>query len=644
MTPRQILSHGFIVTVAVALLAAVPAPLFLLLDLRIYDTMLRGARLPTPSGRVAVVAIDDRSLSEIGQWPWPRDVVATLVERLRGSGAAVIALDMLLAEPDRFGPRLPAEADGGTDAALAAAVGKGRVVLGYALTFGTDRRGADCVLHPLNVALVHRVGGPSAGDQLFHAAGVTCSLPMLSRAAGASGYVNAGPDRDGLLRRIPLVMLYAGDIYPSLALASVRYATGARHLVLSPIGTERARLTIDGRQVPLDERGTLLIRFRGKSGGFPHLSASDVLKGHVPPGSLRDRIVFVGATALGTGDLVATPFETALPGIEVHASAAETLLQGGFIATPSYTRAYELTGTIAFGMTAAALVAVAGFVIGASLSVLLLAMLWWATTIGVTSGGVFLSPLFPVLSVVCTLAALTVVKVHHERRRADSERGRRERAHHFAVQSLTSLVETRDLATGRHARRTEEYTRVLGTRLARLPRFGATLTPEYVDLIARLAPLHDIGKVGVPDAILNKTGPLTTEEVDEIRRHPGFGHDAISTAARLAGDGDEEIVRVAKEIVYTHHERWDGKGYPRGLKGEAIPIGGRIMAVVDVYDALVESRTYRSSLTHDEAVAIIRAGRGTHFDPAVVDAFLGVESEFRRLGEELRSHHEPARA
>ena len=213
-------------------------------------------------------------------------------------------------------------------------------------------------------------------------------------------------------------------------------------------------------------------------------------------------------------------------------------------------------------------------------------------------------------------------------------------AHHLAVQSLTSLVETRDGITGRHARRTEEYCRLLATRLARLPRFRASLTPEYIDLIARLAPLHDIGKVGVRDAVLNKPGPLSAEELDEIRRHPGFGYDTIQNAERLAGaaGGDETLMRVAKEIVYTHHERWDGTGYPRGLKGEEIPIGGRIMAVVDVYDALLDNRVYRSGVTQAEALSIIRAERGTHFDPDVVDAFLSVEADFGRLAEEFRNH------
>jgi adenylate cyclase len=537
MTSRRILAYGFLVTVAVALTAASAAPLFSSIDLRLYDTMLRSAGTRPTSGRIALVAVDDRSLAQVGQWPWSRDVVARLVEGLRQRGAKVIALDLLLAEPDRFGPRTRPEEPAGTDVTLADALSKGHAIVAYALTFGAESGDRPpCVLHPLDVVLTQRGERRSAGEQLFHASGVTCSLPALARSAGASGYVNAAPDRDGLLRRIPLLMAFEGNIYPSLALAAVRQLNGIRHLALSPLAGERATLVLDGRQVPLDERGTLLIRFRGKRGSFPQVSASDVLNGRVPADTLKDRIVFVGATALGTGDVVATPFDTSVPGIEVHAAAADTLLQGDFISTPSYTRAYELLGTVAFGMTAATLVAVAGFVYGSAFSLVLAGVLWWATSIGVASAGIFLSPLFPSLAVIGTLAILTLRKVRHERRRAESERGRRERANRFAVHSLTSLVGTRDLATGKHARRTQEYARLLATQLAAQPRFRASLTPEYVDLIARLAPLHDIGKVGVRDAVLHKPGPLSAEEFDEMRRHPSFGYDTLLNAERLAGE------------------------------------------------------------------------------------------------------------
>lgn len=630
MRSRRILTLGLVTALLATGLAAWSPAAFSFLDLRIYDATLRAAARIPVSNRIVIVAIDDRSLAEVGQWPWTREVIAQLVQRLRQLGASAIAIDVLLAEPDRFtgGP-----AAATPDAHLASVLAGGRVVMSYAFTFDGTNEGSACVLHPVPAVVVEG-NGRAATEQLFHATGAVCSLPELTASAGASGFLNASPDKDGVLRRVPLLIEFGGQIYPSLSLASVLVSAGARALTLRGLDGGRSRATVAGRDLPLDARGTLLVRFRGRHGTYPHLSASDVLAGRVAPSAVSGRLVFVGGTALGVQDFVATPFDTSVAGIEVHASAADTLLQGDGAFTPPYWRMYELAGTFAFSVAAAALVITAGFLYGSLWSAVLLAVLWWATFRAVDAVGMFLSPVFPTVGVVLVLAVLTVAKVRHERRRADTERGRRERAHQFAVQSLTSLMETRDGATGRHARRTQEYARVLATELARSPRFRNTLNPERIELIAQLAPLHDIGKVGIRDAVLNKPGALSEDEALEMRKHPGVGYETIERAERQAGvelASKEVLVQLAKDIVYTHHERWDGRGYPRGLKGEEIPVAGRIIALVDVYDALSHSRTYRRSLSHGEAAATIMAGRGSHFDPDVVDAFVAVQSQFRDL-------------
>jgi response regulator RpfG family c-di-GMP phosphodiesterase len=241
------------------------------------------------------------------------------------------------------------------------------------------------------------------------------------------------------------------------------------------------------------------------------------------------------------------------------------------------------------------------------------------------------------LSASLSFGVLTAVKVMQERRRAEIEKRRRQQAYRFIVQSLTALTEARDADTGRHARRTQGYTRLVATLLARSPRFRSTLTRDTIELMAILAPLHDIGKVGIPDAVLNKPGPLTPEERAQMRTHPRLGYNTIANAEALSLIDDEEVVGLAKDMVLTHHEWWNGTGYPRGLAGEEIPVGGRILAVVDVYDALVAARPYRVSMAHDQAVDVIRAERGTHFDPEVVDAFVAAEREVEALAQTLSS-------
>ena len=172
---------------------------------------------------------------------------------------------------------------------------------------------------------------------------------------------------------------------------------------------------------------------------------------------------------------------------------------------------------------------------------------------------------------------------------------------------------------------------MLAEQLATHPEFRDYLTPERIELLASLAPLHDIGKVGVPDRLLNKPGALTADEMVEMRKHPAHGRDVIVHAEQDVGAPDDVILAMAKDIVYTHHEKWDGTGYPQGLRGAEIPIAGRLMALVDVYDAVTTRRVYREPMSHDDAVAFIVAGRGTHFDPAVVDAFLEVSRLVRSL-------------
>jgi response regulator RpfG family c-di-GMP phosphodiesterase len=236
------------------------------------------------------------------------------------------------------------------------------------------------------------------------------------------------------------------------------------------------------------------------------------------------------------------------------------------------------------------------------------------------------------IGLVASLSAATIARITQERGRADRASEEMEMARRLMVRSLLSLTEVRDADTGRHSRRIQQYSRILAQELARNPAFRNYLTPERIELLASLAPLHDIGKVGVPDQLLNKPGQLTAEEYQEMMKHPAYGLNVIINAQRDVGAQEDDVLSMAKDIVYTHHEWWDGKGYPRGLSGNAIPITGRLVAVVDVYDAITARRLYRQPLPHEQAVELIAAGRGTHFDPAVVDAFLAIAPQLKNAG------------
>ncbi len=196
--------------------------------------------------------------------------------------------------------------------------------------------------------------------------------------------------------------------------------------------------------------------------------------------------------------------------------------------------------------------------------------------------------------------------------------------------AMGSLAETRDPETGNHIRRTQHYVRLLAKKLRDHPRFRDFLTPENIDLLYKSAPLHDIGKVGVPDEVLLKPGKLTADEFEEIKKHTTYGRDAIKAAEALLGE-PQSFLFLAREIAYAHQEKWDGSGYPKGLSGEDIPISARLMAVADVYDALISYRVYKPGMPHEKAVSIIAEGKGGHFDPDVAQAFLDNDEEFRAI-------------
>jgi response regulator RpfG family c-di-GMP phosphodiesterase len=195
-----------------------------------------------------------------------------------------------------------------------------------------------------------------------------------------------------------------------------------------------------------------------------------------------------------------------------------------------------------------------------------------------------------------------------------------------AIVSLSALAESRDNETGAHILRTQSYVKELALTLAKKPKHAVLLTPAYIDLLHKSAPLHDIGKVGVPDRVLLKPAKLTDEEFDIMKTHPAIGAEALSIAENQLGSSS--FLRIAKEIALTHHEKWNGHGYPNGLAQEDIPLSGRLMALADVYDALISKRIYKPAFSHEKAKAIILEGKGQHFDPEVVDAFLEVEDRF----------------
>lgn len=639
----RILRLGVAVCLLFAALHWVRPDLVVSLERRLYDAFVSGAAVHRAAEGVVVVDLDERSLARFGQWPWPRALVARLLQGVAALGARSVAVDVLFPEPDRpFAGEDPgtlgaAAGDlSGGDAALARVLAEGPFVLGYTLLFGAGSSGEmACPPHPLPAARLEEQGVGSSDPGLFRAAGAVGNLAGLWRAAPGSGFLNATPDGDGVLRRLPLLVACGERVYPSLALAAWMLPREREPAVvtLGPAGVRELR--VGDRRIPLDARGSLLLGFFGAAGAVPRVSAADVLEGAVSAAAVGGRIALVGTTAAGLERGLATPVHPLLPGVEVHAAAVADLISGSFVRRPAHAFALELLSVLAAGLGVTLLFCVVPVGRAAAAAGAAGVALWLGAAGVFRVWGVFVSPLVPLLTVAGQVTALAIARSLAEERRARRRGEDLLVTQSLMLESLSSLAESRSHGTGVHALRTRRWTQSLCARLARHPGYGGLRDEATADLIARLAPIHDIGKAQVPDGLLLKSGALSEAERAVIRKHALYGRETLERAAAGAVEGTGTFVAVAKDIVYTHHERWDGTGYPEGLAGEEIPVPGRVVALVDSYDALVSARAYRRPFTHAEAVGILAEGRGTHFDPAVVDAFLEAAEEWRRVGLEL---------
>jgi putative two-component system response regulator len=201
-----------------------------------------------------------------------------------------------------------------------------------------------------------------------------------------------------------------------------------------------------------------------------------------------------------------------------------------------------------------------------------------------------------------------------------------------AVFAMASLAETRDSDTGNHILRIQHYVQTLAERLAAHPRFATVLTEPYIRILFQSAPLYDMGTIGIPDRILLKPSRLTAAEFAIMKTHTTLARDAIVHAERTLGYSPEAL-QTLKDLAYSHQEKWDGSGYPQGLAGDQIPVSARLMAIADVYDALISNKVYKDGVPHDQAVAIIFQNRGAHFDPDMVDAFIEIQDEFLAIAQ-----------
>jgi CHASE2 domain-containing sensor protein len=518
---------------------------------------LRG---PQPAADVVVVGIDEASISELGVWPFRRSRHAQAVDRLRRAGARAIVYDVQFTEAS------PRPKD---DLALYDAIGRaGGAILA---TGASDAQGHTDVL---------------GGDAL---------LAQIDSRAAAADFPTAW---GGVIRRYPRRIG---------RLESLAVATAER---------------VNGRPLPASAfaGGGAWIDFRGGPGTFTTFSFADLLAGRIPREALRGKVVVVGATAPTLQDrhATATGGGDTMSGPEVQANAIWTAMHGNPLHDAP---AWVVLAAIALlGLAIPAL----SLWLRPLLTLVAAAVLAVATAVAaqVAFGrGVVVAVAGPLLALgLGTAGAFVAGYLLEARRRRRAAAYGRLLEHEVAertrdlrltqlevLQRLSQAAEHRDDETGAHLRR---MSRLCG-RLAR----AAGASDAHATEIEQASLLHDIGKIGLPDDILHKQGPLTFEERAVMQRHTTIGSQLLAGSA-------SPLLQTAESIARTHHERWDGMGYPAGLSGDDIPFAGRVAAVCDVYDALLSERPYKAAWTREAALAHIRAERGRHFDPTLVDVFL----------------------
>jgi CHASE2 domain-containing sensor protein len=518
-------------------------------------------RHTAPVTDIVIVGIDDQSIRTVGNigWPFRRMYHARAVDRLRTAGVRQIIYDVQFTEESAR----PTD-----DLALFDAIGRAG-----GATLATTSSQADGSTDVLG------------GDE---------NLAQINSRAAAADLLN---HQGAVIRRYP--------------------ARAGRLASIAVVAAER----ISGRRLPASafDGDRAWIDFRGGLDAFATVSFADLLAGRVPRDRLRGKIVLVGSTAptLQDSHATATSGRAEMPGVEVQAHALWTALHGNPLRDAPPWLAFVAIALLGLAVPLASLrlrpLVTLGFAVGLAALAAVAAQVAFAH-------GVVVAVVGPLLAL--TLGTLGTFIIGYalegrRSRRADAygrtlelevaARTRELRTTQLEVlQRLSQAAEQRDNETGLHLKRMS----LLCGRLAR----AAGLAEPAAEEIQQASLLHDIGKIGIPDEILHKPGRLTDDERAVMQRHTTIG-------AELLVGSSSQLLRTAESIARTHHERWDGTGYPAGIVGEAIPLAGRIAAICDVYDALLTERPYKAAWTVDEALAHIEAERGRHFDPSLVDCF-----------------------
>lgn len=540
-------------------------PFFLrLMENKVYDAMLRFTSSGEASEQIIIVDLDEESLEEFGQWPWPRYRVALLLDKLRRAGSVSVGLDVVFAEKDRTSPRiirdqlrrelnveieftgLPPALDD-NDAIMANVLAQGPFALGYYLDMRTPREShRQHQLHPLQAAVVGAPEAPALEDSLFPAQGVTGNIDVLARSAPNSGFINVAPDEDGVIRRAPLLMAYNGRFYPSLALAVLLNTLDAGQVLVHSSSSGPEFMRLQQIQIPMDSKGQLLLNYRGPGRSFEYISARDILYDRLNPDHLEGKIILVGTSAAGLKDIRATPFDPAYPGVEIQATVMDNILSGDFLHRPDWALGLELILVVGLGLFSTAILSwLGGLWLVLPLGICA-AGVWWGSAHLLGAHGMYISPFMPLLTLAGNFSVLNVQKFWIEER--EKRKTRRTFEHYLSPEVISRVMKNPQLLRLGGEKRDLS---ILFADIRNFTSISESLEPgELVDF------MNDYLS-NMTEVILNNGGTLDKYIGDAIMAFFGAPEDMPDHALRVYVTAMEMLERLDQ-----CRNRWCFPGFP----------------------------------------------------------------------------------
>ncbi len=577
---------------------------------------------------VVIIDIDEDSLQALGQWPWSRLIISEIVSKLAAYHPSSVGLDILFPEEDKTSPNKIVEfykkmlsknikIEGlsnnlnDNDSIFAKSIKNAKVVLPLYLSSNIQKNQI-CNIDIKNMNLIDDSSITLKGSN------IVCNIPSLQRASSNTGFINASGDEDGIFRRVPLFIKYQDKVIPSFALANM--------MNLSELKIDKDKISILNKTFRMSENTNVLLDFE-ENNKVKKISVIDILKNNFDKKDITGKFVLIGSSAIGLHDNYQLANKIKINGIQVHSTLINNILNDNII---YYSRTYEYINLLLSFLLSIFIIYTFLKTIFKNLYIIFgfIVILFCINIIALSNNyylsfGYFIIPLIVSFFLINLLFIIYYIKNKMKLEKEIID------AHSNTMESMIAMIQHVDTETGEHLNRTKEYVKLMSTYLYEHDIYTNTIDKDFIEFMYRASPLHDIGKIGIPPEILRKPEKLTKEEYKIIQTHSEIGKDIISIA--MNNSKDSEFLKMAFNITYYHHEKWDGTGYPNKLKGEQIPLESRIMAIADVYDALINKRCYKKAFGFDYSDDLIISCKGTHFDPILVDAFIELKDEFKQI-------------